>query len=514
MERSTRVPYPWRVKRAVGGALISGALLILPACHIPEQLRADSAPPLPGAFNGITTQDNSATVQLEQFFTDPHLLQLIHDSLANNQELKILAQEIRIAETEAQARRGEIFPFLRIGANAGIDRNSRYTLPGAVEEQLEYEPGKGFPRPLPDFLVSADLTWQVDIWRQLRNARDAAGLRVLATADGRNYVITRLVAEVANNYYALMALDQRMVILDETISIQQRSLDVAEALKQAGRGTELAVQRFEAEVRRNQSEKLIVQQEIVETENRLNFLAGRFPQPILRDSAQFLQLELPPVSVGVPSDLLHNRPDIRRAELEVQAAGLDVKVARASFYPSLDITAGLGYRAFNPRFLFTPEAFVANAVAGLAAPLANRSAIKAAYGAANARQLQIIYDYQRVILDAFTEVLNGMSMVENYRQSIEYKRQQLQALESSVDVATKLFQNARTEYIEVLLAQRDLLEARTVLIDTKRQQLSAVVNTYQALGGGGGSLSAFDTVLHPACPPGQPVTGGQPPIEN
>ena len=126
-----------------------------------------------------------------------------------------------------------------------------------------------------------------------------------------------------------------------------------------------------------------------------------------------------------------------------------------------------------------------NVAGDLVAPLINKRAIKAEYLSANARQLQSVYNYQRVILNAFTEVINRVSMVENYSKSIEIKKQQLASLEASVDAATKLFQNARAEYIDVLFAQRDLLDARMVLIDTKKEQLSAIVNTYQALGGGG-----------------------------
>jgi outer membrane protein TolC len=311
-------------------------------------------------------------------------------------------------------------------------------------------------------------------------------MRYFATAEGRNYYITRLIAEVAENYYELLALDNRMRTLDATIEIQARSLEMAEAKKQAARGTELAVQRFQAEVHKNQSEKLIIQQEIIEAENRINFLAGRFPQAVERQSVNYVDLRLPALSVGVPSQLLQNRADIRQAERELAAAGLDVRVARARFYPSLTLHAGVGYQAFNTKYLFnSPESLIYNAAGDLIAPVINRRAIKADYLSANARQLQAVYNYQQVILTAFTEVINYLAKVDNYGQSIEIKKQQLASLEASVDAAIDLFQNARVEYVEVLLAQRELMEARLVLIDTKRQQLVAIVNAYQALGGGG-----------------------------
>ncbi|MBA4190517.1 MAG: hypothetical protein C0467_21225 [Planctomycetaceae bacterium] len=191
------------------------------------------------------------------------------------------------------------------------------------------------------------------------------------------------------------------------------------------------------------------------------------------------------LSVGLPSQLLQNRPDIRQAEHELAAAGHDINVARARLFPTPTITSGVGYQAFNLRYLFTtPDALIVNV-----APLINKAAIRAEYMSANGKQIESVYNYQRVVLNAFTEVFNRMSMAENYRKSIDIKKQQLIALEASIDVASKLLQNARAEYVEVVLTQRDLLEARTVLIETKKQPLSAIVNTYQALRGGVGFLT-------------------------
>ena len=201
-------------------------------------------------------------------------------------------------------------------------------------------------------------------------------------------------------------------------------------------------------------------------------------------SAGFYDLNIHPLSVGVPSQLLQNRPDIRQAERELAAAGLDVKVARVNFFPQLVITGGVGLQSFILNHLFEPQAVIGDIAGGLVGPLVNKRAIRAQYLTANARQLQAIYNYQRVILNAFTQVINRVTMVENYSKSIEIKKQQLESLEAAVEVANDLFQNARIEYIDVLFAQRDLRDARVVLIDTKTEQLSAIVNTYQALGGG------------------------------
>jgi len=474
--------------RALAIAVVCSFLVVLPSC-IPNLRKALPAPPLPGDFNGTTTPDNSAQLGIEEFYNDPTLICLIDQALAGSQELRILNEDVQIASNEVLARRGAYLPFVTAGGSPSLTKFSSFTEVGAGLRDDYFRPGQLLPNPLPNFILGPNLFWQIDIWRQLRNARDAAAQRFIAANEARNYFVTRLVAEIAENYYSLMALDKRLENLNRIIELQEQSLKIAEANKEAGRSSQLPVQRFLGEIRKNQSDKLIVGQDIIQTENRVNFVLGRFPQPVDRNSAGFLDLNLHALSVGVPSQLLLNRPDIRQAEREIAAAGLDVKVARANFFPVVTITGGLGYEAFNMRYLFlTPEAFIGNIAAGAVGPLINFKAIRAQYLTANARQLQAVYNYQRVVIDAFTQVVTRLAKVQNYSQSIEIKRQQVQALESAVEVATNIFQLPRNEfaidYLDVLTAQNELFLAIRDLIETKREQLSAIVNTYQALGGG------------------------------
>ena len=472
------------------GTLACLMLLMLSGCQIPGLCSADQAAHMPVDYNGETSTENSAQTGVIEFFDDPVLTQLMTEGLAQNQELKIRNQEIEIARNEILARRGAYLPFIGVGARGGFDKSSRFTPMGASEDQLTFPGGGTFPDPLPNAGFSADLLWHVDIFRQYRNARDAANQRYIGAVEARNYLITGLVAETAENYYELASIDKRLAFLDQTIELQQQSLDVSKAFQAAGRGTELAVQRFQAEVRKNESQKLIFNQRIVEVENKINFLVGRYPQRVERVGWDVIKLDSQMLNVGVAPDLLLNRRDIQAAEREVTASGLNVLVARANFFPRLDITAGIGFEAFNTRYLFDPRSMIANAGGNLVAPLINKKAIQAEYLNANARQLQAIYNYQRTVLNAFTEVVNSISKVRNYRRSVEIKLEQVVALEESVKVARDLFNKpikeefARVEYVDVLLATRDLLDARTVLIETKQQQLSAIVNAYRALGGG------------------------------
>jgi len=256
-------------------------------------------------------------------------------------------------------------------------------------------------------------------------------------------------------------------------------------LKEGSRVTELAVRKYEAEVLNTKGRQYEIRQLITETENRINFLLGRFPQPIQRNSKGFNTTTLAAVYAGIPSQLLNNRPDVKQAELELVASKLDVKVAKAQFYPALGITAGLGYNAFNPSFLFkTPESMLYSLAGELATPLINRNAIKAAYVNANAKQIQAVYNYERTILNAYIEVSNQLSTIGNLEKTYDLKSQEVKALTQAIDVSKDLVQSARADYLEVLLTQRDVLESKLELVETKKQQLNAMVNIYQALGGG------------------------------
>ncbi|WP_165243934.1 TolC family protein [Paludisphaera soli] len=481
-------------------AIACGFLLVLPSCWIPAQRRpkpgpgvldsydlrkADPQSDLPPVFEAADSAESSAALRVEEFFDDPMLVELMRQAIAGNQELRILSENVQIASNEIIARKGAYLPSISPAGGASIDKFSQFTIPGAAIFSDEYAPGRFLPNPLPNFTLAPLFLWTPDVWWQLHNARDAAVMRYYAAAESRNFFTTRLIADVAGSYYQLMALDKRLEILDQTIEIQEQSLETARTVKEGARGTELPVQRFLAEVRRNQSEKQIVRQDIIEAENRINFLLGRNPQRVERMTGDFIDLKLHDLSLGVPAELLRNRPDIRQAERELAAAGLDVLVARKRFYPQGFISATVGYQSFDPRYMFlTPEGLIAGAASNVLVPFINRKAIKADYLTADARQLQAVYSYQRVVLNAFVELVNRLARVENYRSSIEVRRRQLDALEESVRVAMRLFQFARADYVDVLFAQRDLRDARTVLVETKQQELVAVIETYQALGGG------------------------------
>ncbi len=460
-------------------------MLMFTACIGPSLVPRKENKTLPSAFAGSMDSTNSAKTKWKVFFTDQSLIALIDSALKYNQELNIMLQEINISKNEVKARKGQYLPFGNVGAGAGVEKVGRYTSQGANDANTDIMPGKKFPDPLPNYGLGANITWEVDIWKKLRNSKNVAIAKYLSTVEGKNFMVTHLISEIANAYYELMALDNQLEILKQNIDIQKNALEMVKLEKISTRVTELAVRKFEAEVLKNQSRQYYIIQQITVTENRINFLVGRFPQPVVRNSSGFTDLIPDTIYAGIPSQLLQNRPDIRQAELDLTAAKLDVKVARANFYPSFIINAGLGYQAFNPSFLIqTPQSLIYNLAGDLMAPLINRNAIKANYYSANSKQLQAVYNFERTILSAHIEVVNQLSNIGNLKKSYDLKSKQVEALTQSIDISTVLFKSARADYMEVLLTQRDALESKFELVETKKLQMNALINLYRALGGG------------------------------
>lgn len=422
---------------------------------------------------------SAAQATFQQFFGSPYLSALIDEALVNNRELNVQLQEIVIAKAEITARRGEYLPKVSAGAGAGVEKVGDLTSQG-VSDDLH-----GVPKNLGNFTFGLSGTWEIDVWKKLRNATKAAQMRYLASIEAKNFFVTQLVAEIARSYYELIALDNALEIIHRNLDIQTDALELVKLQKQAARVTELAVQRFEAEVLKNRSRLYDVEQQRVQAENRINFLVGRYPQTVRRDPEEFKKPLPDSVGAGLPSQLLDNRPDLRRAALELEAAKLDVKAAKASFYPSLTIDAGVGYRSFNAAHLVdTPGSLFYGVAGGLTAPLLNRNAITAQYRAANAMQLQAVFEYEKTLLQAFTDVANQLAMIDNLHKSYELKQQQVDALTRSVEISNVLFQSARADYVEVMMTRRDALESELQLLETRKLQLMSLVNIYQALGGG------------------------------
>ncbi len=460
--------------------VLSGVMLgIMLGCKTPQLPEKSQTVFLPNHFSEMG-KESSEVGPWKNFIQDPYLRVLIDSALANNQELNIELQEIQVAQNEVYAKTGEYRPYVQWQVGASVDKVGRYTRDGAVEHNLDISSDKAFPEPFSDYKIGLVAGWEVDIWKKMRASKKAAYHRYMGTVEGRNFLVTQLVAEIAHSYYELQALDQQLEILEQNYELQSKVLNIISLLKNSTRANELAVSRFQAQVLKTKAMRFDLLQKTVEAENRINLLVGRMPQKVERSKNSSLAT----FQTGVPVDLLRNRPDIRRAELELEAQKLDVYAAKMRFYPALAIEGGMGWQAFNPTYLVKPASFLFQMGANMAGPLINKRAITADYKSANAKQIQALYNYERSLLQAVIEVETEVKALENLESKIDLKKQEVEALNRSVEVSEKLFNYARADYMEVLLTQREALEVQFELIESELMQKSAQINLYKALGGG------------------------------
>lgn len=273
-------------------------LLTVASCASTNVRKPNTKVPEMYSYSDTKDSTNSADVNWKTFFADSNLVSLIDTALANNQELNIVMQEIIIAQNEIRARKGEYLPFVNVGGAGGVDKKARYTPLGASEATTEIEPGKDMPEPVPDVAIAAYASWEIDIWRKLRNAKKAAAKRYLGSVEGKNFLVTNLISEIANTYYELLALDNQLEIVKKNIEIQTNALEIVKLQKQSARVTELAVRKFQAQVLNTKSLQFNIQQMIIEEENKINFLIGRFPQPVQRSTSTFKDLDPDSVMIG------------------------------------------------------------------------------------------------------------------------------------------------------------------------------------------------------------------------
>jgi NodT family efflux transporter outer membrane factor (OMF) lipoprotein len=454
------------------------------SCSVPKLVTANQTATLPETYISSTDTSNMAKVTWKPFFNDPKLIALIDTAIHNNLDVLMTAQEIEIAKSKVRLASGKLLPSVNAGFGAGVEKVGRYTSQGAGDASADITPGQGVPDNLTNIQFGFQAGWEADVWGKLKNAKKSAYTNYLSSIEGKKWVTTNLIAEVANSYYELVGLHAQLNIINESIDLQNKQLEVVKTQKEASVVTELAVKQFEALVYNAENLRFNLLQNITETENKINLLLGRYPQKI-EVTEGFTQALPAALAIGIPSQLLKNRPDIQQAELALTASKLDVKVAEAEFYPSVNLGASLGLNAFKAKYLFrSPESIMYSLLTDVAGPLINKSAIQAEFATANALQIEAAYQYQKTILNGFVEVANQVANVQNLQFSYQIKSKEAAALASSVDVSAELFKYAKANYLEVLTAQREALSTRLELVDIKKQQYNAITNLYKSLGGG------------------------------
>ena len=459
-------------------ALLGGCQVAAPRLTPPRTAR------LPVAFATAAASADSAGIgQLSwrRFFADSALVALIDTAVQANPDLLIALQRVEVARAGVLVARGALLPSVNAVATGGFDRFADYAALG----QTSTNDGRELPNGVPNFFLGLSSAWEIDLWGKLRSRREAAFARLLGSEQGRRLVQTALVAQVASLYYELLTYDNQLAVLGKNKALQERAVEIVKLQKKGGRATELAVQQFTAQLLRTRSLEVEADQRIAATENALNRLLGRYPQPIRRGRPLTAQVVPAAVAAGLPSAMLLRRPDVQQAELELVATRADVAAARAAFLPSLTLASYLGVNAYSPALLLpTPSSLTLGLLAGLTAPILNRNLVKASYGRARAQQQAAYLGYQKAVQTGFEEVTTNLRGLDNYRRVADLRQQEVAALTRAVNVSNTLYRASYANYLEVVTAQRSVLDAELSLTAARREQFLLLTDLYRALGGG------------------------------
>ena len=452
------------------------AIWLLQSCSIlKEYKRPELKSNIPSNYRLDTSVEDStsmADVNWKDIFTDTILQRYISTSLDSNFDMLIAIQNIEKANSFLnQANAGNI-PVI----NAQLDYNGQYP------SKYNGNPSGANRSFLNQYNLLGNLSWEADIWGKIKSQKKAAKAQYLQTVTVKNLIQTRLVASLASIYYQLLALDEQIKVANESIETRKESLQTTQALKDAGQLTAVAIKQTEAQVYDAQLTLLNLQKAVKQLENAFCILLSENPHQVERTTleSQVISTEL---KTGVPILLLSNRPDVISAEYGLMNAFELVNVAKASFYPTLKLTASTGLSSLEHN-LFSGGAFFASLGAGLLQPILNRRQIRTQYETAlNDKEIALL-NYRKTILNAGKEVSDALADYQNANESMDIEIKQVDALVMATDYSRQLLKNGLATYLEVLTAQQSELGAQLQLINTKYERLNAIVSLYQSLGGG------------------------------
>ena len=476
------------IKKIVLKSLLLG--VILTACNVPGQLTQPAViTNLPATYLQANADTNSiGATPWKLFFTDPILQQLIDTALTKNLDLLTTDQQIKIAGTYLNISKALTLPTLEGVINTQLDRYAFYTMNGVgnfdLNKSNNITTDMRIPNVLPDLMIGFRSQWEIDVWGKLKNMKQSALAKYLGTMQGKLFLQTNIVAEVAYRYYELLGLDFEIDIVQKNIVLQQNALEIVKAQKLGGRATELAVQQFEALVYKTKAIEYGVRQQIAETENRLNLLLGRYPQAIRRGQG-LMQLNLPVnIKSSVPANLLLMRPDVSRAMYDLTAAYRDVAAARAMYYPAFNITTFIGFQGFRLPAFLNAQSIAAGIAGNIAAPIFNRKRIRGNYSISEAQAQQMWLGYNKAMQTAVMEVQTSLQGINNLSSQYALKQQEVNGLATAIGIANDLYANGYANYLEVITAQKSLVDAEIELTLMKKVQFQTMVALYRASGGG------------------------------
>lgn len=429
----------------------------------------------PGQFRSqVTPADATSFADLAwwQVFNDPALQALINEGLTSNYDLQIATARIAQARALIGVAKSDAYPQLDYEGFAGGEKT--------------FTPDEDSVGTVTFGSIGAILNaaWELDLWGRIKRQTEAAEANFFAQEEVRRGVLLTLVSDIANGYFRLLQLDREMAIARESEAVYRKTLDLFTLRFEAGRDNRLPVERTKAALDSSSARIADLQREITQQENALSILLGEYPQPIQRGAPLTAQVMPPQTPVGLTTDLIRRRPDIRQAEQVMIGANAEVGVAVANFYPRIGLSALLGIIGVNGEGGIDGTFGFWRAGAGIAGPIFTGGRLKSIYNERKAFWDETIAQYRKTVLVAFRETSDALIAQQTLVARRAALEAQVQALRNSVDLALTRYEAGRASYFEVLEAQQQLFPAQDELARTQQAQLVAVVNLYKALGGG------------------------------
>lgn len=453
---------------------------LLEACKVSKDTPTPK-PELPAAFRNSVQTDTTTVADLpwDSFFTDATLKGLISNAIKKNFDMQVAILNVEAARLQMRQTKLLNLPSAKLNVTAGTTRPSDNSLNGISLSQFLGT------QHLEDYSANIQFAWEADIWGKIRNQKKEALAAYLQTDESRKLLQTDIVATVSKAYYNLLMLDEQLAVAQRNVQLNDSTLRIIRLQYDAGQTTLVAVQ--QAEAQQLTAAQLIpqIEQDMAVQENALRILSGELPAEIDRQTKLNDYPLTDNLSAGVPSDLLSHRPDVRSSELALTIANARVGVAKANMYPSLVITASGGVNAVKFSDWFqVPTSLFGLASGAIVQPLFDRKNLKTQFEVAKIQREQSVIRFRQSVLEAVGEVSDALVKIDKLKSQYDIASNKVHTLQQAVTNANQLFQSGRATYLEVIIAQSNVLQSELEVSNLRRDQLYAVVDLYRSLGGG------------------------------
>jgi NodT family efflux transporter outer membrane factor (OMF) lipoprotein len=455
--------------------LLSLVAILIQSCFVAKDYKRPELKTEDLYRNAVVSTDtvSFANITWDKIFTDPILQGYIRKGLENNLDIKIAIQNLVAAEATMKQGKSGYFPTLSVGTDWTHNKISKNSQSGSFLSNLNTD----------QYQLTGSLSWEADIWGKIRSNKRATNATFLQTTAANQAIKTQLIASIATSYYQLMAIDAQIQVAEATLINRDKSIETILQLKKAGNVTEVGVKQTEAQKYATELIIADLKNSTLLLENTLSILLGETSQKRERSSFESQKIQ-PQITLGIPANLLRNRPDVIAAEYNLISNFEMTNVAKSGFYPSLKITATGGLQSIDLKEWFSANSIFSNIVTGLTQPIFNQRQLKTKYEIAKANQEKAYIQFEQSLLNAGKEVSDALAQYDNETHKITIREKQVDALKKASNFSDELLTYGLANYLEVLTSKNDALNAELNLVDNKFQQYKAIIQLYKALGGG------------------------------